>query len=522
MSSSVAATDETDELMWDAPARAARNGDDDRPDIKASKFTYAIGDARAIFGERALALQRGSKTTNTVVKQRCRVDGIETPLWEDVLQSTTAVPLSSAIYSLFDVTSYPHQYIMCAPGNGRAVAQVMHEDLFSFPEVPPFSGEYCFRNGVLDIRAMDFTPYEEYICGADACAHKHIPIEFDSRWLADDIVLPTPAIDAIFETQEWNAAEQQLLLAMLGRMAYPVGLFDKWQTALFLTGVGGSGKTTLTNACAHSMYETCQIGYISNTIEKNFPFESLTKVNMVIAADIDESLMTNLSQTDLHKIINGEEVEINVKHGGRTTLQWHAPLCLVANVVPNWQDDQGQMSRRIVYFDFSKKPPRADTSLEEMIKDPMQKTMLLLKLCKTYRSMAAQYCSQTMDNIIKQRYPRLAYVSRNVQLENAPLYHFIDECLMSCPMQFVPMRSLQDIKMRFCKAYDYDPRSIQFRKEFQNICAARSMKYYSATDITKSDAYRNASSGATSRMPKTAFLDNASITLIASLMADAS
>lgn len=517
--SSVAATEETDDHMWGGGVPNDESSENpERPDIKATKFTYAILDARAIFGECGFALQRGSKTTNTIIKQRCRHRGIETPLWEDVLERNGAVPLSSAIYSIFDEASYPRRYIMSAPGNGRAMAQVMHEDLASFPEVPDFSGEYCYNNGVLDIRAMTFVPYEEYLCGPHACAHKYVPIDFEIEWLNDDADLPTPAVDAILRMQEWDQDEVRLLLAMLGRMAYPIGMFDKWQTALFLTGVGGSGKTTLTNACAHSIYETCQIGYISNTIEKNFPFESLTKVNMVIAADIDESLMLNLSQTDLHKIINGEEVEINVKHGGRTTLQWHAPLCLVANVVPNWKDDQGQMARRIVYFDFSKKPPSADTRLEEMVKNPLEKTMLLLKLCKTYRRMAEEFDAQTMDNVIKLHYPRLASVSRNVQLENAPLYHFIDECLMFGDAHFVPMTSLQDVKARFCKAYDYDPKTIQFRKEFQNICASRGMKYYSATDIPKSDAYANARNGTSSRTPKTAFLDHACITLIASLM----
>jgi hypothetical protein len=80
------------------------------------------------------------------------------------------------------------------------------------------------------------------------------------------------------------------------------------------------------------------------------------------------------------------------------------------------------------------------------------------------------------------------------------------------------MRTLQDYKMRFCKAYDYDPRTIQFRKEFQNICAARGMKYYKATDVQKSDAHKNHAAGLAPRGPTTAFLDHASITLVATLM----
>ncbi|KAJ1636862.1 hypothetical protein T492DRAFT_860966 [Pavlovales sp. CCMP2436] len=147
-----------------------------------------------------------------------------------------------------------------------------------------------------------------------------------------------------------------------------------------LIGVGGSGKTTVTDAIINAGYSPEQIGYMSNTIEKNFPFESLVNSSVVIAADVDKDLMFNLSQTDLHKIINGERVEIKIKYGGRRTLQWVAPFMLVANVVPNWQDNQGQMTRGGI-----------------------------------------------MPNILAKYYPRRAEVGSKVQQENDPLVHFVAE-----------------------------------------------------------------------------------------------
>jgi len=35
---------------------------------------------------------------------------------------------------------------------------------------------------------------------------------------------------------------------MLGRLLFPVGRFDNWEACLMLIGVGGSGKTTVTDA----------------------------------------------------------------------------------------------------------------------------------------------------------------------------------------------------------------------------------------------------------------------------------
>ncbi|KAJ1619405.1 hypothetical protein T492DRAFT_890411 [Pavlovales sp. CCMP2436] len=200
------------------------------------------------------------------------------------------------------------------------------------------------------------------------------------RWISG-------SLDSIVRMQEWDSAEEELLLGMLGRLLFPVGRFDNWQACLMLIGVGGSGKTTVTDAIINAGYSPEQIGYISNTIEKNFPFESLVNSSVVIAVDVDKELMSNLSQTDLHKIINGERVEINIKYGGRRTLQWVEPFMLVANVV-----------------------------------------QVLLRCSKAYRRLAVRYTQDgIMPNILAKYYPRRAEVGSKVQQDNDPLVHFVAE-----------------------------------------------------------------------------------------------
>ncbi|KAJ1622463.1 hypothetical protein T492DRAFT_885232 [Pavlovales sp. CCMP2436] len=165
---------------------------------------------------------------------------------------------------------------------------------------------------------------EEFIFHGDdsrACeaelADKHYHMEFDPDWLCPDAVHPTPQLDSIVRMEEWDSAEEELLLGMLGRLLFP-------------------------------------------------------------------DLMSNLSQTDLHNIINGERVEINIKYGGRRTLQWVAPFMLVANI--------------------------------------------LLRCSKAYRRLAVRYKQDgTMPNILAKYYPRHAEVGSKVQQDNDPLVHFIDE-----------------------------------------------------------------------------------------------
>ena len=234
----------------------------------------------------------------------------------------------------------------------------------------------------------------------------------------------------------------------------------------------------------------------------------------MIAADIDKDLMQNLSQTDLHKMINGEDVEINVKHGTRVTVRWSAALLLVANVVPDWQDDQGQMSRRLVYFDFAKVPSVVDTTLAARLREPAESAMILLKLSRTYMELAQRYAQLNMDAIVRTHYPRLRSIIGRVQRESKPINHFIEECITHTPNYHIPMRTLQDVKAKFCETSGYETKSIQFRKEFQNLCAARGMKYYSGSEYQQSDAYKNRLRAP----PGGACLDHASISMQAALM----
>lgn len=493
----------------------------DRPTAKDTAYTFVVADAIEVFKERKLALLRGSKPAAAVVLQRLRKNGFLTPLWGPMQTARTSgeaqeMPLFSAMCALFEPGSYGATWVSRAGANNRTLAVSVFDDRLNFPEVPKPSGEYCYENGVFDLYTRTFTPYEAYEPGDASCSMVYFPIDFDEAWLAPGAPLSAPAFESIVNLQDWTPTERELCEAMLGRLAFPLNMFDRWQTAPFLTGVGGSGKTTLTDAIVRAAYGPSQIGFISNTIEKNFPFEALRSASVVVAADIDKDLMLNLSQTDLHKMINGEELEINVKHGARVTVKWSAPLLLVANVVPDWQDDQGQMSRRLVYFDFSRVPVTVDTTLAARLREPREATMILLKLTRTYMAVTQRYGALNMDAIVRTHFPRLRSIISRVQRESKPISHFIEECVSHTPGYYVPMRTLQEVKTRFCETYGYDAKLVQFRKEFQNLCAARGMKYYSGSEYQQSDAYR--ARAGTGQAPGGACLDHASISLQASLM----
>ncbi|KAJ1640876.1 hypothetical protein T492DRAFT_854473 [Pavlovales sp. CCMP2436] len=160
---------------------------------------------------------------------------------------------------------------------------------------------------------------------------------------------------------------------------------------------------------------------------------------------------------------------------------------LVANVVPNWQDDQGQMTRRIVYFDFSKKPPFENSQLAAKLKDPLVQLHILLRCTKIYRAMVERYkYDGIMPNILAKYYPRRAAVASRVQQDNDPIVHFISELLVYTPGSTVTMRTLVNLKHKFCTEHDYHENTIQFRKAFQNLVASKGMKVYTLSEIAAS------------------------------------
>ncbi|KAJ1616688.1 hypothetical protein T492DRAFT_850647 [Pavlovales sp. CCMP2436] len=459
---------------------------------RTTEFARSVKLIASLFEANDLALVRGNLPRATYVMQRVRQDGFITPLWENLGGSDTTVPLTNAIYMMGGPELEIQSYVRRAACNVVGIAAAVHGNV-EFPDVPAYSGEYVFANGVLDLYGSTFTAFNDYVCTPNACAKKGFEMDFDPTWLLPVTMHHTSHLDSIIAMQEWDSAEEEFLIAMLGRLLFPVGHFDNWQACLMLIGVGGSGKTTVTDAVIKAGYSPEQVSYISNTIEKKIPFESLVKSSVVVATDVDKDLMSNLSQTDLHNIINGERVEINIKYGGRRTLQWVAPFMLVANVVPNWQDDQGQMTRPIVYFDFSKKPPTANSQLAAELKDHAVQVQILLRCSKVYRELAVRYKQDgIMPNILAKYYPRRAEVGSKVQQDNDPLVHFVSEVLVHSPGQYVSMASLREHKIRFCKLHEYDPKLVQFRNEFQNIVSAKDMKVYTSMhEITQSNRAKN-------------------------------
>lgn len=117
---------------------------------------------------------------------------------------------------------------------------------------------FCFNNGVYVMSEFNkqFSMWVDAFYDYSGDERPNIPpdtaatklIEQDLDWeLVSSIggsfmLIPTPAMDSIFQQQGYSSEEMQVCYAFLARCLHPVGRLDSWQMALFLRGIARTGE----------------------------------------------------------------------------------------------------------------------------------------------------------------------------------------------------------------------------------------------------------------------------------------
>jgi hypothetical protein len=146
-----------------------------------------------------------------------------------------------------------------------------------------------------------------------------------------------------------------------------LGELDNWQVALFLEGVAGSGKSTITKLVKR-FYDTCDVGVLSNNIEKTFGLSSLKDKLLFLAPEIKGDL--RLEQSEFQLLIEGGDMQLPVKYKESHYIEWKIPGLFAGNEPPNYTDNSGSISRRLVVAKFHKKVNNKDSDLDaKLIKE---------------------------------------------------------------------------------------------------------------------------------------------------------
>lgn len=342
--------------------------------------------------------------------------------------------------------------------NAAKVATYLEESTESeFPELKFNAKYFSFRNGILDIDALAFFPFNdeehwseigqnaqqrlqlhepEFICNTptrDDVSMKFFDCDFEEDLESLDDILHYNANNIACEDLEKILKDQNLdeetiywFFVFLGRLMFKVGERDNWQVLMYLKGVAGSGKSTISSLMKF-IYTTDQVGVLSSNAEEKFGLAPLYDKKLVICPEAKRNF--SLSQGDLQSMVSGEDVSVAIKHKMAKTVEWKASLLFCGNEIPNWQDASGSMTRRLLMFMFNKKINDADTEITKRLR--LHVGQFIFRAALSYRQAVIMFGSRSIwekrddgSNILSDQ---LHVFKKDVESAVQPLTKFLKE-----------------------------------------------------------------------------------------------
>ena len=238
---------------------------------------------------------------------------------------------------------------------------------------------FAFRNGIYNCKEADGDNFVDHFyeygsdindsLDLDIVASKFFNCDFNNFDEIDDwYQIPTPSMQNIFDYQDFDEDVSRWIYVFIGRLFFELGELDNWQVALFLEGVAGSGKSTITKL-VKKFYEACDVGVLSNNIEKTFGLSSLKDKLLFLAPEIKGDL--RLEQSEFQLLIEGGDMQLPVKFKESHYIIWKIPGLFAGNEPPNYTDNSGSISRRLVVAKFNKKVYLKDPDLDYKLNEEL-------------------------------------------------------------------------------------------------------------------------------------------------------
>lgn len=291
------------------------------------------------------------------------------------------------------------QNLTNAKDNVRAAVQFLQDYKGGeFEDIKKDRNVFAFNNGIyftcsknLGMNVDEWVSYENTDnnykkIGSSVIACNYFNLEFDDSpfnanaqktkkkdWF-NIIKTNCKSFKSIMDYQEWDEDVQRWLCIFIGRLLYNVGELDNWQVIPYLLGQAGSGKSTVINFIANKIYDKGDIGTMSNNIEHTFGLQALYNKLVFVAPEIKANF--RLEQSEFQTLVSGESMSIAVKNQSAKTVNWTVPGIMAGNEVPQYSDNAGSISRRIVVFLFNKKVKKGDTLLGSKIEKEISHIIL--------------------------------------------------------------------------------------------------------------------------------------------------
>lgn len=124
-------------------------------------------------------------------------------------------------------------------------------------------------------------------------------------------------------------------------------------------------NSTIIEKVLKLFYDEGDVGIISNNMQKSFGLSPLVDKKIVLGPEIKGNWA--IDQAELQSMVSGESISINRKFKDAINSKFKAHLAIAGNVVPEFQDNNGSMSRRTIVFPFNRKVKKGDAKLGDKI-----------------------------------------------------------------------------------------------------------------------------------------------------------
>lgn len=288
---------------------------------------------------------------------------------------------------------------------------------------------FAYKNGLYDALEDRFYVYGSPPEGWDsrvACAN-YIDVVFDSDLydqFADPLDIPTPNVQTILDSQDFDPEVCRWMYASMGRMIFEIGTTDNWQYFPFCKGTAGSGKSTLLRLVAR-FYNDIDVGNLMSSGQRNFSVEHLYDKLLFFCYDLDDNMTFEL--TRFNQMVSGEDMSIERKGKVSIPVKWAAPGGFAGNSFPPWVDQGGSFSRRILLFLFNKTVKNVDPNLGDKCKAEL--AAFMKKCVSCYHDLRARHGDRGIyDSGVVPEY--FHNTKRKMQAETNPLQAFVmsDHC----------------------------------------------------------------------------------------------
>ncbi|RHY87412.1 hypothetical protein DYB37_006882 [Aphanomyces astaci] len=298
----------------------------------------------------------------------------------------TDIFANNPLYSIYSTAQHRAQLI-------NFIKRVNHK-LFPFMKIDhDFIG---YSNGILDLNTCEFTKTEDI---GDRIVQVRMLYKSEFAPNAE-----TPKFDASLRFQFGDDQTISDIMFLFGRAMTRDE--DNFQIMVYQHGAGSSGKSLLTELlCA--THGNNQVGPLSKSHQIQFGLSEHVDKQLIVCDDSD-NIAKMLPKADFLSMTSHGSIKCPVKGKvSKDVARWNIPMVINSNYAPNYNDESGEIARRLVVIRYHKliAEDKKNVGLCREIMDEELGT-IIYRMRSTYLEYCKKYKGKTAMSFLSEHFKK--------------------------------------------------------------------------------------------------------------------